>query len=67
MEEFRIGAPGEAERAWRGLWRRFYKTIAIEGRENPKCQATHMPKRYRHVMTEFMEDETNAALPAKLP
>lgn len=67
VEEFRIGAPGEEERAWRGLWRRFYKTIAIEGRENPKCQSTHMPKRYRHVMTEFMEDETNPTLPAKLP
>lgn len=67
VEEFRIGAPGEEERAWRGLWRRFYKTIAIEGRENPKCQATHMPKRYRHVMTEFMEDEISDPLPAKLP
>ena len=39
------------------MWRKYYKTIAIEGRTNPKCQSTHMPKRYRHVMTEFLTDE----------
>ena len=39
------------------MWRKYYQTIAIEGRLNPKCQSAHLPKRYRHVMTEFLEDE----------
>jgi len=56
VEEFHMGPAGVEEKQWRGLWRRFYQTIAIEGRENPSCQAAHMPKRYRHVMTEFMTD-----------
>ena len=50
-------AAGERERAFRAMWRKYYQTIAIEGRTNPKCQSTHMPKRYRHVMTEFLTDE----------
>ncbi len=28
------------------LWRRFYDTIAIESRLNPRCRMGHMPKRY---------------------
>ena len=35
------------------LWRQFYKTIAIEGRYNPKCRMTHCPKRYWQNMTEL--------------
>lgn len=57
VEDFHIGPAGEEERAWRRLWKSFFNTIAIEGRTNPKCQATHLPKRYRHVMTEFQEEE----------
>lgn len=56
-EGFRMGPAGETERAFRAMWRKYYETIAIEGRLNPKCQSTHMPKRYRHVMTEFLTDE----------
>ena len=46
---------GEDERRYRALWRCFYDTIAIEGRENPKCRMTHMPKRYWENMTEMVE------------
>ena len=56
-EDFRMGPAGSEERAYRAMWRRYYDTIAIEGRTNPKCQSTHLPKRYRHVMTEFLTDE----------
>ena len=56
-EDFRMGPAGAQERAFRAMWRRYYETIAIEGRRNPKCQSTHLPKRYRHVMTEFLTDE----------
>lgn len=65
VEEFQMGPAGAEERAFRAMWRKYYKSIAIEGRLNPKCQATHMPKRYRHMMTEFMvEEEEQASLAA---
>ncbi|MDQ7092127.1 TIGR03915 family putative DNA repair protein [Desulfosporosinus sp. PR] len=38
---------------YRRLWKQFYNTIAIEGRENPRCRMTLMPKRYWPQMTEF--------------
>jgi probable DNA metabolism protein len=41
------------EQKYRDLWKMFYNTIAIEGRENPKCRMTLMPKRYWSNMTEF--------------
>lgn len=47
---------------YRQLWTRFYNTISIEGRYNPKCRMTHMPKRYWAMMTEFQPDD-QAALP----
>ena len=52
-----MGPAGGTEKAFRELWRRYFRTIAIEGRTNPKCQSTHLPKRYRHVMTEFVTDQ----------
>ena len=61
-ENFQMGPAGETERSFRALWRNYFKAIAIEGRINPKCQSAHMPKRYRHVMTEFMADEIKSAL-----
>ena len=56
-EDFRMGPAGAGERAFRALWRSYFQAVAIEGRRNPKCQDTHLPKRYRHVMTEFLTDE----------
>ncbi|MFG6351959.1 MAG: TIGR03915 family putative DNA repair protein, partial [Oscillospiraceae bacterium] len=67
-EEFRMGPAGVEERAYRAMWRKYYDTIAIEGRINPKCQSTHLPKRYRHVMTEFLTDEEmERSLPERAP
>ena len=67
-EDFRMGPAGETERSYRAMWRRYYDTIAIEGRTNPKCQSTHLPKRYRHVMTEFLTDEEmERSLPGQAP
>lgn len=54
--------PDAGEETWRGLWKRFYRTIGIEGRENPKCRMTMMPKRYWSHMTE-MEEECTPARP----
>lgn len=56
-EDFRMGPAGAEEKAFRAMWRKYYQTIAIEERINPQCQSTHLPKRYRHVMTEFITDE----------
>lgn len=53
VEDFRPGVPGETERSYRRLWRRFYDTIAIQERYNPKCRMTNMPKRFWNTMTEF--------------
>lgn len=48
--------PAGEERDFRRLWRRFYDTIAIEGRENPRCRMTQMPKRFWGTMTEFQNE-----------
>ena len=53
LEHFQIAPPDEAEARYRLLWKRFYDTIAIRERENPRCRMTHMPKRYWGTMTEF--------------
>ena len=56
LEAFHAAAPGREERDFRRLWRRFYDTIAIEGRENPRCRMTQMPKRFWGTMTEFQNE-----------
>ena len=63
MEDFDSGPAEDRELYYRRLWRRFFQTIGIEGRTNPRCQNTHLPKRYRAMMTEFQPDEGQAALP----
>ena len=62
VEDFQAGDPDQEELAYRKLWRGFYDAIAIEGRYNPKCRMTHMPKRYWAMMTEFQKD-WDTALP----
>lgn len=55
MDNVRFPEVSEEERKYRELWKRFYKTIAIEARENPRCRMTHMPKRYWENMVEMVE------------
>ena len=62
VEDFALDSAGEEERVWQRLWRSFYHTIAIEGRYNPKCRMSNMPKRYWAMMTEFQK-EWDQALP----
>ena len=45
----------QEETRYQELWKQFYRTIAIESRENPRCRMTHMPKRYWENMTEVQE------------
>lgn len=44
--------PSEEELGYQALWKQFYDTVAIQGRENPRCRMTHMPKRYWANMLE---------------
>ena len=45
-------------RAWnRRLWKRFYDTIEIRERHNPRKQMSSMPKRYWETMTEFQDED----------
>ena len=53
LEDFQMAPPDETEARYRLLWKRFYDTVAIKERENPRCRMTHMPKRYWGTMTEF--------------
>lgn len=57
LEDFQMAPPDETEAAYRVLWKRFYDTIAIKERYNPKCRMTNMPKRYWSTMTEFQGED----------
>ena len=56
LADFQMAPPDENEAAYRLLWKRFYDTIAIKERYNPKCRMTNMPKRYWNTMTEFQDE-----------
>ena len=57
LDEFQMAPPDEREAHYRLLWKRFYDTIAIKERENPRCRMTNMPKRYWNTMTEFQGED----------
>jgi len=67
LDSFKMAAPTAAEAQYRKLWKRFYDTIEIKERHNPKLRQTHMPKRYWETMTEFQEEEYFAAGLDSLP
>lgn len=60
VDQFEPGPADEMELAYRRLWRSFYQTIAIQGRYNPRCRQTNMPKRYWGTMTEFQTDREDS-------
>ena len=41
------------QESYEDLWKIFHQSIAIRERENPDCQRSHLPFRYRSYMTEF--------------
>ena len=53
IEDLALDTPDEEEEKYRALWKHYYDTVAIQGRYNPKCRMSHMPKRYWDYMTEF--------------
>ena len=62
MAGLEMAEPDGEEARCRRLWREYYDAIAVEGRENPKCRMSHMPKRYWRFMTEFQQEEHAAPL-----
>lgn len=64
IENLEMPVPDEEEQKYRELWRLFYRTIEVEGRHNPKCRMSHMPKRYWRYMTEFSNTEYQAPPPS---
>ncbi len=56
VDSFSMPEKGEEEQFYRSLWKKYYNTAAVEGRENQKCRMGHMPKRYWADMTEFEDD-----------
>ncbi|QAT49259.1 DNA metabolism protein [Caproiciproducens sp. NJN-50] len=57
VEGLELPDPDERERETRALWRLYYRTVEVEGRHNPVCRRSHMPKRYWNCMTEFCDSE----------
>lgn len=49
----------ENEELYQKLWVKFFHSIGIEERKNPKIQNTFLPKRYRKHMTEFIRKDEN--------
>ena len=62
-----MAAPSAAEAQYRRLWKRFYDTIEIEARRNPKLRMSKMPKRYWDTMTEFQDEACFLAGTEQLP
>jgi len=52
VERVELPEISESEAQYQALWKRFYDTVSIESRENPRCRMTHMPKRYWENMSE---------------
>lgn len=57
LEHFQMAPPDETEAHYRTLWKRFYDTVAIKERYNPRCRMANMPKRYWNTMTEFQDED----------
>lgn len=57
VDNLELHLPSEEEIYYQKLWRRFFETIEIKERHNPRCQNNFLPKRYRSMMTEFMTDD----------
>ncbi|MDR0405697.1 MAG: TIGR03915 family putative DNA repair protein [Clostridiales bacterium] len=60
-EGFRLPDADSGELAYRRLWKVFYDAIEVEGRHNPKCRMSHMPKRYWKYMTELRDEQKSVS------
>ncbi|AFM01388.1 putative DNA metabolism protein [Desulfitobacterium dehalogenans ATCC 51507] len=65
VEDWELPEPEESEVEYRRLWQQFYKTIAIESRDNPRCRMNFMPKRFWKHLTEFYPEQKVKARESK--
>lgn len=66
LEDLELCSPTPAEAQYQELWRRYYDTIAIQERQNPKCRMTHCAKRFWNHMLE-MPLQRQRQLPEPVP
>ncbi len=66
MENLELPAPTQKEQNWACLWKQFYDTVEIQQRHNPRCQMTHIPKRYWSCVQE-LTDKPELLTHGKLP
>ena len=52
-DQVELPPPSREELCWQNLWKVFYRTIAVEGRRNPKLRQSLCPKRFWPGMTEL--------------
>ena len=52
-DQVELPPPSREELCWQNLWKVFYRTIAVEGRRNPKLRQNLCPKRFWPLMTEL--------------
>jgi len=53
FDERALPGLAEEEKEYRRLWKKYFETIAIEKRVNPRCQKRMMPVRYWKNLTEM--------------
>lgn len=51
------------DRFYSGLWKNYYRHIAIASRYNPTCRRTHMPKRFWEYLPEVREELEEGFVP----
>lgn len=56
VHDYDIPERSADEQKFQTLWKRFFDTVAVEARINPKLQRQWVPLQYRTFMTEFMTE-----------
>ncbi len=71
LEDLSLDSPTPAESGYQKLWQRYYDTIAIKERLNPRCRMTHCAKRFWNHMLEMPQEGGTAlrgkAAPGRFP
>lgn len=63
LDELTLPKLDAEEAEYRRLWKKFYDTIAIQGRLNPKLRMSHMPKRYWNQLSELKDENAYSVRP----
>ncbi|MEO3944759.1 TIGR03915 family putative DNA repair protein [Gorillibacterium sp. CAU 1737] len=53
VDELTLPSESPDEGSYRAMWQRFYETIAIQARVNPRGRMNHMPKRFWKLLPEM--------------